>query len=189
MIHDVINIRLTQIVNGVHVRPMSSEGAGQLVDQILSELGPFMAHQRHKWAAQCQAYGLSMTHFQVLAILDADGPTPMSKLADQLEVGFSNVTGIVGRLEERGVVTRVHDAADRRMVLAQLTQDGKDMLKRVEDTRLAYMRQLIETLSVDEQATVFSALKTLAAAHDRVHPTHDHPDNAPSRDAKELLHA
>src|SRR5438046_10713874 len=100
---------------------MSPEAAGTLADQIISELGPFMAHQRHKWAAQCQAYGLSMTHFQILAVLDADGPTPMSRLADQLGVGDSNVTGIIGRLEERGVVERVHDAMDRRMVRAQLT--------------------------------------------------------------------
>src|SRR5579859_182101 len=174
---------------------MSSQPVGDLVDQILSEIGPFMAHQRHKWAAQCHSYGLSMTHFQVLAILDADGPTPMSRLAEQLQVGFSNVSGIIGRLEERGVVTRVHDAADRRMVLAELTPAGLAMLKGVEETRLGYLRHLVQTLTPDEQATVLRALKTLTSANDRVHGAgdhaHDHTNSRPdsSPDAKELLHA
>ena len=166
---------------------MSPEPVGSLTDQIITEIGPFMAHQRHKWAAQCQAYGLSMTHFQVLAILDAEGPTPMSRLADELGVGDSNLTGIIGRLEERGVVARVHDDADRRMVRAQLTPAGVDMLRRVEDARLGHMRQLVESLSADEQRTVLSGLKTLTAAHARTHAEHDHPEPHPSD--KELLPA
>lgn len=170
---------------------MSPQPAGSTVDQILAEMAPFMAHQRHKWAAQCQAYGLSMTHFQVLAILDADGPTPMSRLAEQLQMGFSNVTGIVGRLEERGVVTRIHDEDDRRMVLASLTPAGSDMLTQVEDIRLGHMRQLVEALTAEEQASVLAALRTLTAAHQRIHDAgeHPHPDHDPNRDTKELLHA
>ena len=174
---------------------MPSQPADDLVDQILFEIGPFMAHQRHKWAAQCHSYGLSMTHFQVLAILDADGPTPMSRLAEQLQLGFSNVSGIIGRLEERGVVARVHDAADRRMVLAQLTPAGVEMLKGVEETRLGYMRHLVQTLTPEKQATVLTALKILTSAHEGVHlagdPAHDHTTPQPDlpSDAKELLHA
>ena len=170
---------------------MSPQPVGSTADQILAEMGPFMAHQRHKWAAQCQAYGLSMTHFQVLAILDVDGPTPMSRLAEQLQMGFSNVTGIVGRLEERGVVTRIHDEDDRRMVLASLTPAGAAMLKQVEDTRLGHMRQLVEALTAEEQASVLAALRTLTAAHQRIHDAgeHPHPDHDPNRDTKELLHA
>ncbi len=151
---------------------MTSPAAPSRTDKIITMIAPLMAHQRHKWAAQCQAYGLSMTHFQVLAILDADGPTPMSRLADQLDVGFSNATGIVGRLEERGVVVRVHDDADRRMVLAQLSPEGVEMLRQVEETRLGHMRQLVEQLTEEERETVLHALTLLAGAHDRYHQAH-----------------
>lgn len=168
---------------------MSPEPVGSLADQIIAEMRPFMAHQRHKWAAQCQAYGLSMTHFQVLAILAAEGPTPMNRLADELGVGDSNLTGIIGRLEERGVVARVHDAADRRMVRAQLTSAGVDMLRRVEDTRLGHMRQLVESLTAHEQRTLLNGLKTLTTAQERVHAPHMHPGPPPSPSDKELLPA
>jgi len=160
---------------------MSSATAGSLTDQILAEIENGLAHQRHKWAAQCQAHGLSMTHFHVLAVLEADGPTPMSRLADQLGVAFSNLTGIVSRMEERGIVERVHDAEDRRVVLAQLTPHGRDMVQKVEATRLEHMRQLVGALTPDEQDTVLGALKTLTSAHARLHSArndHAHPNHS-----------
>jgi DNA-binding MarR family transcriptional regulator len=171
---------------------MTNAKAGVPADQIIDLIAPLVGHQRHKWAAQCQAYGLSMLHFQVLAILDADGPTPMSRLAEQLDVGLSNATGIVGRLEERGVVVRVHDETDRRMVLAQLTPDGVEMLRQVEVTRLGNMRQLVEMMSPDEQQTVLDALRLLAAAKERYHAEHSDihlHSHAPVRDGKETVHA
>jgi DNA-binding MarR family transcriptional regulator len=169
---------------------MTKSEAGSPADQIITLIAPLVGHQRHKWAAQCQAYGLSMMHFQVLAILDADGPTPMSRLAEQLDVGFSNATGIVGRLEERGVVARVHDETDRRMVLAQLTPEGVAMLHQVEDTRLGHIRQLLESMSADEQQTVLGALQLLASTHKRFHADFgDTHTDAPVRDGKETVHA
>ncbi len=171
---------------------MTSTAAGSLADQIIGLIGPLVGHQRHKWAAQCQAYGLSMMHFQVLAILDADGPTPMSRLAEQLDVGLSNATGIVGRLEERGVVARVHDETDRRMVLAQLTPEGVEMLRQVEETRLGHMRQLVELMTTDEQHAVLEALRVFASAHERYHADHGEThlhSHAPVRDGKETVHA
>jgi DNA-binding MarR family transcriptional regulator len=160
-----------------------------LTEQILSQLRVMMSHQRQKWAAQCQAYGLSMTHFQVLVILDADGPTAMSRLAQQLGVGFSNATSIVGRLEERGVVRRVHDVIDRRSVLAQLTEQGSEMLRHIEEIRLTHMRQLVETMTADEQRIVIRALESMTAAHERIHATNNDPAHSQSSDAKEPLHA
>jgi DNA-binding MarR family transcriptional regulator len=160
---------------------MSSTTVGSLTDQILAEIENGLAHQRHKWAAQCQAHGLSMTHFHVLAVLEAEGPTPMSRLADQLGVAFSNLTGIVSRMEERGIVERVHDAEDRRVVQAQLTPFGREIVQKVEATRLEHMRQLVGALTADEQRTVLGALQTLTSAHARLHSAqndHTHSTHA-----------
>src|ERR1700693_1015116 len=128
----VIIIGLTPIIATSARRPMASTTVGSLTDQILAEMESGLSHQRHKWAAQCQAHGLSMTQFHVLAILEAEGPTPMSQLADQLGMADSNATGIVGRMEERGVIERIHQAEDRRVVLAQLTDMGREMVQRLE---------------------------------------------------------
>jgi len=167
---------------------MSSTAVGSMTDQILAEIENGLAHQRHKWAAQCQAHGLSMTHFHVLAVLEADGPTPMSRLADQLGVAFSNLTGIIGRMEERGIVERVHDADDRRVVLAQLTPIGRDVVQKVEATRLEHMRQLVGALTPNEQQAVLGALKTLTSAHGRLH-AHDHAQPPDDTNYEEHFHS
>ncbi|TMB84179.1 MAG: MarR family transcriptional regulator [Chloroflexi bacterium] len=167
---------------------MSSTAVGSMTDQILAEIENGLAHQRHKWAAQCQAHGLSMTHFHVLAVLEADGPTPMSRLADQLGVAFSNLTGIIGRMEERGIVERVHDADDRRVVLAQLTPIGRDVVQKVEATRLEHMRQLVGALTPNEQQAVLGALKTLTSAHGRLH-AHDHAQPPHDTNYEEHFHS
>jgi DNA-binding MarR family transcriptional regulator len=168
---------------------MAAVEAGSASDEIMAELAPFMAHQRHKWAAQCQAHGLSMAHFQILAILEADGPTPMSRLADQVGVADPNLTGIIGRMEERKVVERVHDKDDRRVVLARLTEMGREVLKQVEESRLAHMRQLVGILTAEERQTLLSALKTLTLANARVRGAADHPDLSHSSAHEELLQA
>jgi MarR family 2-MHQ and catechol resistance regulon transcriptional repressor len=169
---------------------MSSPAVGSMTDQILFEIENGLAQQRHKWAAQCQAHGLSMTHFHILAILEAEGPTPMSRLADQLGVAFSNLTGIVSRMEERGIVERVHDAEDRRVVLAQLSPVGREVVHKVEATRLEHMRQLVGALTADEQQTVLGALKTLTSAHARLHAAqNDHFHSPHSTNYEEHVHS
>ena len=159
---------------------MSPRKAASITQQVVDELRPVLTHQRHKWAAAWHASGLTMIHFQLLSILDAEGPTAMSRLADAIGAGFSNVTGIVGRLEERGLVTRVHDDADRRIVLAQLTDAGAETLREVEEVRLAHLRALIETMSPDEQRTVLAAARLMTAARQHIahHDHHEEPTSA-----------
>ena len=62
---------------------------------------------------------LSLIHLHVLTVLEADGPLPMSQLADTLDVSVASATGIVSRMEERGLVERQHDETDRRVVLVR----------------------------------------------------------------------
>ena len=112
----------------------------------------------------------------------------MSRLADQLGVAFSNLTGIIGRMEERGIVERVHDADDRRVVLAQLTPFGREVVQKVEATRLEHMRQLVGALTPDEQKTVLGALRTLTSAHGRLH-ARDHAQQPYDTNYEEHFHS
>ena len=53
------------------------------------------------------AVGISMTQIHVLTLLEHHGEMPMSRLADMLDVSFSNATGLIDRMEENGFVERV----------------------------------------------------------------------------------
>lgn len=62
---------------------------------------------------------------QLFALKHLDAPLPMGALADQLHCDSSNVTGIVDRLEKRGLVERRSDERDRRVKLLVLTDEGQ----------------------------------------------------------------
>jgi DNA-binding MarR family transcriptional regulator len=68
--------------------------------------------------------GLSPAQLDVLRQLDDRGPTPMSRLADLLNCEASNLTGLVDKLEARGLVVRQLDPEDRRVRVVALTDEG-----------------------------------------------------------------
>ena len=63
--------------------------------------------------------GVSMTQVHVLSLLQHHGDVPMSRLADLLDVSVSNATGLIDRMEERGLVERVRVPDDRRVVIVR----------------------------------------------------------------------
>lgn len=67
---------------------------------------------------------LSTTQAQALMLLDPEDPRPMSDMAATLHCDRSNVTGIVDRLEARGLVERRPGAHDRRVKVLSLTEAG-----------------------------------------------------------------
>ena len=78
-----------------------------------------------------------MTHLHVMWRLEESGELPMSRLAEFLDVSLSNATGLIDRMEERGLVERSRVSDDRRVVLVRLTagraQDVLDEIQIMKD--------------------------------------------------------
>jgi len=71
--------------------------------------------------------GLSSAKYFVLATLYEEGASlPLSELAARLKCVRSNMTQLVDRLEKDGYVRRVHDTEDRRVIRAELTENGAE---------------------------------------------------------------
>ena len=67
---------------------------------------------------------LSPAQCHVLHLITPGQPVPMGQLAETLACDASNVTGLVDRLESRGLVQRRPSAADRRVKVLDLTPKG-----------------------------------------------------------------
>ena len=76
------------------------------------------------WADEARRYGVRFDAHddryartaEWLAVLDGGGPLSMSRLADVMGVSFPNATGIISRMEERGVIARYSATVDQRKV-------------------------------------------------------------------------
>src|SRR5438309_11634249 len=83
----------------------------------------FFAQRGHLPSAAAE-FDLSPVQCHVLHLIEPGRPLPMGRLADTLSCDASNVTGLVDRLEVRGLVQRRPSAADRRVKVLHLTPAG-----------------------------------------------------------------
>jgi DNA-binding MarR family transcriptional regulator len=142
--------------------------AAPTVREIVDELSPIMRGQRRAWVMRCQARGLSMLHLGVISLLDGEGSLPMSRLAELLDITLPNASGVVSRLEERGLVARQHAHDDRRVVLAHVTDAARDLLEELEVDRLANLTRLVEAMSDEERLAVHRSVLAFDAAKQRL---------------------
>src|SRR6187401_763706 len=96
--------------------------------QLFFEIG--MA-QRVRAGAALAELGLGFAQAHALRMLDPEDPIPMSALAERLFCDASNVTGIVDRLEKRGLVERRSAEGDRRVKALTLTSAGVELREEV----------------------------------------------------------
>jgi DNA-binding MarR family transcriptional regulator len=77
-------------------------------------------------------FELTFARYELLMLLEFSrtGRLPMSKLGDRLQVHPASVTSAVDRLERHGFVVRVPHPTDRRTVLAEITDQGREVAKR-----------------------------------------------------------
>jgi DNA-binding MarR family transcriptional regulator len=86
----------------------------------------------------------------VLTLLRHHDAMPMSRLADVIGASLPSVTGIVDRMEERGLVERVRVPDDRRVVLVRPTQAGLDLVDEAELVRSDLFRRALGRLSDED---------------------------------------
>src|SRR4051795_3463399 len=91
----------------------------------------FTLSQRAWWIGLCDEFGLTAMQGHTLRLLDADRPVAMSALADHLVCDASNVTGIVDKLEARGLIVRQNAGHDRRVKMLAVTEKGRAMQDRI----------------------------------------------------------
>jgi DNA-binding MarR family transcriptional regulator len=118
-----------------------------------------------------------MTHFHVLTLLRHHDAMPMGHLAEILDTSMSSATGIIDRMEERGLVERVRVSDDRRVVMVRPTQTGLDLVDEVELVKSDVLASALARLSPAELDRMAASASDLQAALDA------ELASAPDRDA------
>ena len=120
----------------------------------------FFFAQREHLPSSSAEFDLSPIQCHVLHLIEPGRPVPMGRLAETLSCDASNITGLVDRLESRGLVERRPSADDRRVKVLQLTPTGSrlraQLLKRITGRSHPLSR-----LSLDERRTLLKILEVL----------------------------
>ncbi|MER5863184.1 MarR family transcriptional regulator [Kitasatospora sp. NPDC002040] len=98
-------------------------------EALMEHLAHAAACYYRSFAVVAGGQGLTLIQGKLLSVLER--PMPMRGLAELLGCDASNVTGIVDRLEGRGLLRREADPADRRVKTVRLTPDGEAAVRRI----------------------------------------------------------
>src|SRR3954466_6587256 len=116
-----------------------------------SLIAELFTSQRTRFLAIASEFELAPAQLGALKALDPDEPVPMRELALALACDNSNVTGIVDRLEARGLVERRAAPHDRRVKMLVVTPAGADLRARVK-ARREEPPEPLKRLTAEEQA-------------------------------------
>ncbi len=108
------------------------------------------------------AFELSLPQARALQTLEPGNPVPMRDLATSLKCDASNITGIVDRLEARGLVERRSAPGDRRVKALAVTAKGATVRAKLVE-RLYQVPPAIAGLSSAEQRTLLDLLQRLVS--------------------------
>jgi DNA-binding MarR family transcriptional regulator len=122
----------------------------------------FFFSQRAGLPGLAAEFELSPAQCHVLHLIEPGHPMAMGELADTLACDKSNVTGLVDRLESRGLVCRKPSSEDRRLKVLDLTPAGA-RLRAVVLERMGKPPETLARLSAEEQRTLVRILKHLLA--------------------------
>lgn len=136
------------------------ELAGAVRDELLSWNPREFISAFRRW----HHGSFSLIHLNVLTMLESEGPESMSRLADALDVSVASMTGIVDRMEKRGLVERRHEKRDRRVVLVYPTEAGLNVFREIDERRRIGLGKLLERLSVDELEGLLTGHRALRVA-------------------------
>jgi MarR family transcriptional regulator, organic hydroperoxide resistance regulator len=142
------------------------KGAVDPLDKTQSDLGREIWSLLHRLfqsarptlIAVCQEYELTPPQAFLLRYLEPDKPVAMNELAETLACDASNITGLVDKLEARGLLQRQQDSADRRVKMIVVTESGARFRRKLL-SRLLEPPAALASLPETDKKTLHNILK------------------------------
>jgi len=124
----------------------------------------FMHRSMRGWSHFAKSTGLSMPQLSILMQLHHKGPCGMSEISDRFDITAAAASQLVDKLVHSELIERVEDTQDRRAKKLSLSKKGETLIEKGVEERYAWMNELTEKLSIEEQTKVAEALTILTQA-------------------------
>jgi DNA-binding MarR family transcriptional regulator len=104
---------------------------------------------------------LSLTQVKLLHALDAEPSVSLKHVGSCVGLSLPAASRAIEALHQRGLVERQEDEHDRRIKRVEVTEDGRQVVRRLNEARLAYLEQFAQTLDDADRARLAGALAPL----------------------------
>lgn len=167
----MLNVKPSQNRNADRSDEQPGRPAGDrpvLERELLDEMTNWSPKDRGGVFKNWHRHALSLVHLNVLTELEAEGPLSMRRLAEAMDVSDASATGIVDRMEKRGLVERRHGVDDRRVVLVHPTEAGRQVFTSIAAHRREGLSLILAELTAVEIAGLLVGMRAIHAARNRV---------------------
>ena len=159
---------MTLNISGSQSKPARAKAAQTtarpLVGQVVDELTSWNPREFITAFQRWHAGSVSLVHLNVLTLLEASGPMPMGRLAEQLDISVASITGVIDRMEAKGLVERRRDSEDRRVVLVHPGKGGRKLFDDMGKRRRLGLAALLSRLSDEQLQGLLEGHRALRAA-------------------------
>jgi DNA-binding MarR family transcriptional regulator len=155
----------------------------RITDDLLDEMTAWSPAERVRIFRTWLRGSLSLIHLHVLTVLEVEGSMAMGRLAEALDVSVASATGIVDRMEQRGLVERQAQTTDRRVIEVHPTAPGAAVFDDLLTERRAHLEVVLGELSDRELASLLVGLRALHRARAKLTPPTDAGIDTPASPA------
>lgn len=106
-------------------------------------------------------YGLTPSQFVIMNTLQSEKELPMSDVSKVSACVNSNITSIVGRMEDKGLVVRRADTKDRRVVYLSITEEGRALYKKAKSQYNKSAKLIFGEFTLEELETFAEMLEKM----------------------------
>ena len=139
-----------------------------LVAQVVDELTSWNPREFMAAFQRWHQGSVSLVHLNVLTLLEASGPMSMGRLAEALDISVASITGVIDRMEARGLVERRRDAQDRRVILVHTGRGGRRLFEDIGRLRRQNLTKLLQQLSEPELQGLLVGHRALRVAREEL---------------------
>ncbi|NIK79130.1 MarR family 2-MHQ and catechol resistance regulon transcriptional repressor [Paenibacillus castaneae] len=105
--------------------------------------------------------GLNRTEFGVLELLYHKGPQPLQQIGEKVLMSSGNITYVVDKLVNKGMVRRRASTEDRRLIYAELTEQGEQFIEEIFPAHTETIEAAENGLTAEEKQLASELLKKL----------------------------
>ncbi|KGG80794.1 MarR family winged helix-turn-helix transcriptional regulator [Caloranaerobacter azorensis] len=112
-------------------------------------------------------YNITGPQFNALQYLIKEGDLTIGEISEKLALAYSTITDLVDRMEKNGLVVRVRDDKDRRVVRIKVLDKGFEILQKVLNRRIDYLEKMLSSFTEEEKSSLVKNLEKLYISMER----------------------
>lgn len=145
-----------------------SESKSKLIDEAVGQIDTLLAYRRRAFCEQPLSREVSLPQLHILMRLQEGGPVTVSELALALGTSIPSASSIVDRMEEHGLVDRVRDEIDRRVVHVAVSERGRIVVEEFGGPKRVQLQRLFGTMSTRELHDVIRGVEAIRNGLERL---------------------